>query len=85
MSTAITREELRKHYATIRNMISEERRLRETVLAFSPNLPAKLRQCDDALTSLAWLGNALATLLPPEEEDLVIQETLFDLPKQKGY
>lgn len=84
MSTTITREALRKHYATIRDMIAEERRLRETVLAFSPKLPAKLKKCDDALASLAWIGNALATLLPPEEEDLVIQESLFELPK-KGY
>lgn len=85
--TTITRAELRIHYKTISDMITEERRLRESVLANSPNLPAKLKKCDDALASLATLGNALANLLPPEGP-VAIQEVLFDVPatgKRGGY
>lgn len=78
----ITRQELRDHYKTIKDMITEERRLRETVLAHSPKLKSKLQKCDDALSSLAKLGNALAALLPADEP-VIIQEALFELP-QKG-
>ena len=83
MST-ITRQQLREHYTTIRDMITEERRLRETILAHSPKLKQKLQKCDDALASLATLGNALATLLPADEP-VVIQEALFELPQKGGY
>lgn len=87
MTTVMTRSELRTHYKTISDMISEERRLRESVLASSPKLPAKLKKCDDALASLVALGNALANLLPPEGP-VTIQEVLFDVPatgKKGGY
>lgn len=82
----MTRSELRTHYKTIGDMISEERRLRESVLANSPKLPAKLKKCDDALVALAALGNALANLLPPEGP-VAIQEVLFDVSdtKKGGY
>lgn len=79
-ATTITRAELRQHYKTIQAMITEERRLRESVLAFSPKLPQKLKACDDALASLTTLGNALAALLP-EDDPVIVQEPLFELPK----
>ena len=78
--TTITRQELRDHYKTIKDMITEERRLRESVLANSPKLKQKLQRCDDALNSLAILGNTLAALLP-DEEPVSVQESLFELPK----
>ncbi len=78
--TTITRQELRDHYKTIQSMIAEERRLRESVLAFSPKLKQKLQKCDDALASLAILGNALAALLPADDP-VIVQEPLFELPK----
>lgn len=86
--TTITRQELRSHYATIRDMIAEERALRQVVLANSPKLKQKLQKCDDALASLAslaTLGNALAALLPAEDP-IVMQEALFPMPPEKrGY
>jgi len=82
--TTITRAELRTHYKTIQDMITEERRLRETVLAHSPKLKQKLQKCDDALASLTTLGNALAALLPADEP-VSVQETLFDLPTKVRY
>lgn len=83
MVASITRAELRIHYKTISDMITEERRLREAVLANSPKLKDKLKKCDDALASLATLGNALANLLPPEGP-VTIQEVLFDVPETVG-
>lgn len=83
MSITMTRTELRTHYKTISDMITEERRLRESVLANSPKLPAKLKKCDDALAALAALGNALGNLLPPEGP-VTIQEVLFDVPEMAG-
>lgn len=82
MITTMTRQQLRERYATIQAMIVKERRKREAVLGHSPNLPAKLAECDAALTALAELGNALAALLPPEGP-VAIQETLFDAPGER--
>ncbi|MCE7982524.1 MAG: hypothetical protein DYG89_15135 [Caldilinea sp. CFX5] len=84
MSTIVTRAELRVHYSKIQNMIAEERALRQIVLANSPKLRQKLQRCDDALASLAVIGNALASLLPAEEQ-VVIQEALFEVPQKGGY
>lgn len=81
-STIVTRADLRKHYKTILDMITEERRLRESVLANSPKLKEKLKKCDDALASLALLANALAALLPPEDVPVVIQSELFPAPRR---
>ncbi len=79
-----TRTELREHYKTIKDMITEERRLREAVLANSPKLKEKLRKCDDALASLTLIANALATLLPAgEDESIVIQTELFPVPEPR--
>lgn len=80
MPTVMTRSELRTHYKTISDMISKERRMRESVLGRSPLLPDKLAECDGALASLVALGNALANLLPPEGP---VQEVLFDVPDGK--
>lgn len=82
MITAMTRSQLRERYATIQAMIAKERRTREAVLSHSPALPAKLAECDAALTALSELGNALAALLPPEGP-VAIQETLFDAPGER--
>lgn len=77
MATHLTRDQLRAHYKRIEDMISEERRMREAVLSFSPKLKAKLKACDDALDSLLWLGNALGALLPPDGP-VIVQESLFE-------
>lgn len=77
-----TRKQLREHYASIRDMIVEERALRQVVLANSPKLKQKLKRCDDALAALEVIGNVLAALLPLEGP-VVIQEALFDAPEKK--
>lgn len=86
MIKTITRQELRERYKTAHDMISKERRKRESVLANSPLLPQKLAECDAALAAVADMGNALANLLPPEGP-VAIQEVLFDVPdgKKGGY
>lgn len=66
--TPPTRTELRTHYKTIQDMITKERRMREAVLARSPNQAAKLAECDAALASLETLGKWIAQLLPPDAE-----------------
>jgi hypothetical protein len=67
-TTSPTRADLRTHYRRIEQMIKRERAARVTVLRNAPNLPAKLDECDAALASLAELGKAVATLMPPEPE-----------------
>lgn len=64
--TTPTRAELRTHYKTILDMITKERRMREAVLARSPNQAAKLAECDAALASLETLGKWIGALLPPD-------------------
>lgn len=64
----MTRTELRTHYKTIQDMITKERRMREAVLARSPNQAAKLAECDAALASLETLGKWIAQLLPAAAE-----------------
>lgn len=79
----MTRTELRTHYKTISDMVSKERRMRESVLGRSPLLKDKLAECDGALAALVALGNALGNLLPPEGP-VTIQEVLFDVPETAG-
>lgn len=64
----MTRSELRRHYKIIADFTREERRMREAVLAHSPQLKAKLARCDEVLASLEAMGLAIAKLLPPDPE-----------------
>jgi len=70
--------ELKTHYETARNMIQAERAMRRRVLASSPELGAKLAECDQALAALVAMKDELKLLLAP-----AVQEPLIDVPETK--
>jgi hypothetical protein len=81
--TPPTRTELRTHYKTIQDMITKERRMREAVLARSPNQAAKLVECDAALASLEILGKWIGSLLPAAaEQGALLPESEVRAPRR---
>jgi hypothetical protein len=70
--------ELKAHYETARNMIQAERAMRRHVLASSPELGAKLAECDRALAAVVAMKDELKLLLAP-----AVQEPLIDVPETK--
>ena len=80
-----TRGELRRHYKTVFDMITKERRMREAVLARSPQQAAKLAECDAALASLHALGEWIAALLPPVAEQSELLPTAEVQAPRRSY
>ena len=74
----MTSLELKTHYETARNMIQAERAMRRHVLANSPDLGAKLAECDRALAAVVAMKDELKLLLAP-----AVQEPLIDVPETK--